>query len=198
MINDPYSYDRSEFAEAWLWATVYWNMAESKARWLLHGLLDGNEATLAIVSDMGARSLKDALISTSRTIGDKIVRSHIEHFSKGFGVLGEHRNLYVHGLISMDITGERPGDIRTLEGRLMLMTSKGKLRFLSQALPTKDVDAFKDYCLALVRYGEAILRDLGIVEPMVELEKMLDSPTPSLDKPVWPNSPTRAYHSSPE
>jgi hypothetical protein len=48
MVDDPYTYDITEFANEFTWAIAFWNLAENNARWMLSGILGGHTAIHAL------------------------------------------------------------------------------------------------------------------------------------------------------
>lgn len=189
MLDDPHTYDITEFAREFTWSIVFWNLAENHARWLLSGILGGHEAVLALVADLGSRTLNEALLSAARGLEDQEIRKHVDHFCKGFGRLGEHRNLYIHGLMSMDGGQPNSRNERPLHGRIMKISGKGRLRSIDMDLPTSEIIKFKKDCLSLLSYGKAISNELGLGDDT--FEKILNMPRPSLDMPTWPESPKK-------
>lgn len=192
MIDDPYTYDISAFSREFTWAILFWNQAESKARWLLSGLLGAHETSLALVSDLGSRTLSDALHSTGRGLEDESLKGHVLHFSKGYDCLCQHRNLYVHGLMALAMGEPDANNVKPLHGRIMTMKGRGRLKAVEMNPPTADVTAFKDWCLRLSSYGEAIMRELGLSDDT--FQKMLEMPDPSLDQPEWPGPPEQQVY----
>lgn len=192
MIEDPYTYDITDFAREFTWSIIFWNLAETNARWLLAGILGGKAPVHALVADLGSRSLADALRSAARGLEDETMRLHIEHFCKGYNALGEHRNLYVHGLASLGMGEPDANNVKPMHGYIMTTKGRGRWKTIDLELPTTEISKFKDYCQKLLNYGKAITNHLGLADA---LEGMLGMPEPSLEMPEWPAPPaTRIQH----
>ncbi len=192
MIDDPHSYDLTEFAREFTWSILFWNSAEVHARSLLHSLLGGKAPIVGLVADLGSRSLIEALRSAARGVEDHQIREHLLHYTTGFSRLNEYRNLYVHGLTAVTIDPSSHGMVRKLQGQIMTLRGKGRLRAVNQPLTTVDVLTFKDWCLKLSSYGEAIKMALGLSDDT--FRKMLEMPEPSLERPEWPAPPNLQIH----
>lgn len=193
MIDDPYTYDISELAIEFTWSILFWNAAESDIRELLCGLLGDTAAVHSLIADMGGRSLGEALHSVAKDSPEKAVRAHLEHLAKGYSRLGEYRNLYIHGLFSV-LPASEPNhrNEKKLTGFLHIKRGKGRLRVTHQSLPTSELRSFKEACLGLRQYAEAIKAELGFSDPT--FREMLGMPESSLEKPKWPDPPKQQIH----
>lgn len=192
MVDDPYTYDLSEFAIQFTWSLLFWNQAEDHAKWMLSGILGGHTAMHAVVADVGSRSLTEALRSAAWGMEEHPLRQHVEHFSKGFERLCQYRNLYVHGLQALDFGEPSDKNVRPLSGRIMSVREKGRLRAINQPLPTSEVAEFKNHVQKLHEYGRAISRELGFDDDT--FQEMLGTLAPSLEMPVWPAPPKNSIH----
>ena len=193
MVDDPYTYDINEFANEFTWAIAFWNLAENNARWMLSGILGGHTAIHALAVDLGSRSLGEALRSASRGMDDKNLRQHVQHFVKGYSRLGEYRNLYVHGLMSLQPVGDPDHrNAKKLQGYIMIEKAKGRLKAINQPITVNEMQMFKKHCMTLLDYGKAIKIAIGLDD--VGIREMLGMPQPLLEKPVWPDPPNQRIH----
>ncbi|MBE5073968.1 hypothetical protein IM511_06590 [Erythrobacteraceae bacterium E2-1 Yellow Sea] len=192
MVEDPYTYDLTEFGREFTWAIMFWNLTEEHTRWMLSGILGGHTAMHALVADLGSRSLAEALRSAARGMEDHPIRPHVEHFCAGYQRLGEYRNLYVHGLRAFDVGAPDENMVRPLSGRIMVTKGRGRLRTTNDPLPTEKIVEFKDQVRSLHEYGRAISERLGFDDG--EVREFLGMPSPSLEMPQWPAAPKSSIH----
>lgn len=191
MVDDPYTYDLTDFAREFTWAVVFWNLAESSARDMLVILIGETLPAKALVVDMGNRSLCDGLRSAGRQVEDAELRDHIDHFVTGFDRLLGYRNLYVHGLMAVGLEREK-GNVRILNGHVLQLKGRGRLRAEQRPVPISEITEFKERVMKLLDYAKAILRQLG--QSDFGLGEMLGMPEPSLEKPQWPATVKNSPH----
>lgn len=175
-------YDIGKFARSFTWGLIHWNSAEYMAKLMLTHLLGDTKTALAIVADMGNRSLLEGLRAGVRELSDEDKRAHILHFSSGFGTILGYRNLYVHSLMKTRGDG-RHEDTIELVGLLGQVKGKGRLRSMSRPVSQDEIAVFREHCRALSYYSMAIMR---LLSP--ETAAALTLPPTSLEKPNWPAS----------
>lgn len=185
MIDDPYTYDLSEFATEFTWGLLFWNLAETQSRSILTWLLGNELPAMAIVADMKNRSILQGIEAAGRELDDTELRDHLAHFCKGFGALLGYRNQYVHGLTAVHL-GDTVGLNRKLVGQVMAMKSEGRLRVTNRTVPMDEIRNFVAHTKALSQYGSALKTALGMDD--FGVAEILGMPPPSLEKPVWPSA----------
>lgn len=185
MIDDPHTYDISEFSREFTWGLLFWNSAEASAKTMLTMMLGDTLTAQAITADMGNRSVLEGLQAACRDEDMQAIREHIEHFIRGFNVLLGYRNHYVHGLRGV-LHSHQIGMNIIMQGWIAKFSGKGRLRAVMSPVPISEMTDFKEAALALSRYSSAILVEMGMDD--LGLSDMLEMPRPSLEKPVWPKS----------
>lgn len=186
MVDDPYTYDLTDFAREFTWGMLFWNGAEESAQQMLCEMLGGEKTALAIVTDMGNRSLLDGIKAASRELKDRELRDHLLHFCKGFGILLGWRNLYVHGMKAV-VIGDTVGLTRKMVGQIMMLRAGGRLKSINRKVELVEMQTFVGHAKALSSYASAILTALGMED--YGFSEMLEMPPPSLEKPDWPSAP---------
>ncbi|MEQ1497631.1 MAG: hypothetical protein ABL914_03140 [Novosphingobium sp.] len=189
MADDPHQYSLSEFATQFTWALLFWNAAERTLRQIVAELIGSSTAAaLAVAMDMGTRGVLSALEASRRQITDADeLCDHLAHLSVGFSILIGHRNHYVHGLSGVSWKDKEPRDsIIHLDGFIITLKGEGRLRSTMRQIAFKEMLEFKQHCLDLSQYARAVMNEL--VEDEWELEGLLDTDPPSLQKPIWPKS----------
>lgn len=186
MVDDPHTYDLTDFAREFTWGMLFWNGAESSARRMIALMLGGGTTAMAIAVDMGNRSVLDGIRAASREVKDKDLQDHLLHFCKGFGIILGWRNLYVHGLSAVAL-GETVGLNRKLVGQVMTLKSDGRLKSIMRTVSMDEIADFVIHAKALSLYATAILHKLGMED--FGFSEMLGMPQPSLEKPNWPSAP---------
>jgi hypothetical protein len=194
-MDDPRTYDLSEFALEFTWALMFWNTAELTLKQLVAELIGNSSApAIAVSMDLGNRGTLHALETVQRELVDDEIATHLAHLATGFSILLGYRNLYAHSLIGVGMGDTGAGTtIVKVHGFLMRIKGEGRLRVVSTPLTTEEVSAFKAYCLSLSNYARAIMEELDVSGEW-DLSGMLGMPPPSLEKPTWPktlqNSPS--------
>lgn len=185
MVEDPHTYDLSEFATEFTWGLIAWNLAEMQGRQMLSMMLGGELTAMAIVADMGNRTVLEGIEAASRELPDAELRGHLAHFCKGFGILLGYRNQYAHGLIGVQFD-ETVGLNRKLVGSVMQLKSGGRLKSINRTVDMAEIRAFVRHAKALSRYAAAIETELGLDD--YGIAEMLGMPPPTLEKPEWPSA----------
>lgn len=183
MIDDPYTYDLSEFSRHFTWGMMFWNSAEYSAKQMLAELLGGGAAALAVAVDMANRSVLNGIEAAARENAEPEMRGHLAHFSKGFGIMLGYRNMFAHNLKGVAIH-KTVGMNRIMTGAISQIKAEGRLKFVHRPVSMEEIENFCENSKSLSQYATAILHELGMED--LGIAEMLGMPPPSLEKPEWP------------
>lgn len=172
-MDDPHTYDITEFAREFTWALIFWNAAEHAAKTILAHLLGGGNVATAIAADMKNRRFLQGIEAAGRELEDAEMRDHLAHFSKGFGILLGYRNLYVHNMVHPAKGAEQGDNIKTT-GMIYQLKGEGQLRYIYRPVDMAEIKEFRTGVMALSSYGAAIGNGLGI--PDYEISELLEMP----------------------
>jgi len=79
-----------------------WNQTEAAARSLLIEICGGGTtANKVLTAEMGGLTLHNALRTAATSILPKDLAAHVVDAAKRFGLLKDHRNHYIHGLVGL-------------------------------------------------------------------------------------------------
>jgi hypothetical protein len=190
--------DTARFATTFTRAIIAWNQVEDTARSLLKGFGTSSFSLTVAVDHLSGRSLKEALLTVCDAMTDPekapsatVTADHVTHFVNGMDILRGYRNFYVHSLKAI---GHSLDDQSAFRGTLMATEAKGRYAFISQELPTEDLEAFMADVSALQHYGAEILETFPNKNTSALSALLPDAkrrPVPSLQKPTWPKPVTK-------
>ena len=144
---------------------------------------------MAITAEIGNRTLLHAIETASREGDMDEMGDHLRHFCTGYEKLLGYRNFYVHALFAT-----RPSKTteNEMEGMLLSIDGKGKLRAFNQPVTAANFALFTKHTQKLIGYGVAIQKQLGATGD--GLEAMINNYSASLEKPQWPSQIEKTAH----
>lgn len=151
-----------------------WNHLESTTRYLAQSM-SGTSGYVGqiLTSHIPNQTLENALKALSQRYDDILVE-HVAHFCKGFSIIRDWRNHYVHGIFRMaEMDGSACGYVSSVG------ISKGRLGVHQAPVQTHEVVAITGHAEVFHRYVSAIIghvfnahgNNLFAYTPLAQLEK---------------------------
>lgn len=179
----------TDLAATFMWSIIFWNHAESTAKHLAQLLLGGSAISMAITAEIGNRTLLHGIETASREGDMGEMGEHLRHFCSGYEILLGYRNFYVHALYATRASKTTKNE---MEGMLLSIDGKGKLRAFNQPVTAADFASFTRHTQKLIAYGAAIQKALGATGD--GLDAMIRNYSASLEKPQWPSRIEKTAH----
>ena len=182
----PDKWETTAFSHEYVFMIISWNHLEQAAQRLLLARLGGSNEAWMVVTEMGNKMLPNAVRATSKTLEDRELVAHIDHFLKAYELLLSKRNYWAHGLLGVIPEAD---DNPQCAGWIKTVSAKGTFKYSEDRILVADLQQFFADASAFSNFGEAILNALqGENEYWAELRENLGKSPPSLERPPLPGA----------
>tara|TARA_B100000678_G_scaffold216265_1_gene183629 strand:+ start:741 stop:1370 length:630 start_codon:yes stop_codon:yes gene_type:complete len=161
-----------------MYAILFWNHAETTLKQIVQLLLGQSQISMSVASEMGNRSIVQAIQVGSKVPELEHLAEHLRHICEGFTRLLGYRNFYVHGIYAI----EQVDGLAAI--RILSVKGDGSFKMFNPIVTANDIDEFQGHVHKLIGYGVAIQKALGADGD--GLEAMVERYEASLEKPEWP------------